>query len=217
MPHPDDFHDIRFPVDIGFGSSGGPQRSTQIVALGSGHEQRNQRWASSRRRFDAGYGVKSLDNLQQVVAFFEARRGPLYAFRFRDPADHKSCLPSQAPTALDQLIATGDGIETRFQLTKAYGGGGGEGTIYQRPITLPVDGSTQVAVDERLQTLDTDYTLDTSTGQIRFESPPAMGARISAGFEFDVPVRFDTDHLAVNLANFAAGEVPSIPMVEVRL
>ena len=216
MPHPDDFHDIRFPVDIGFGSSGGPQRSTQIVALGSGHEQRNQRWASSRRRFDAGYGVKSLDNLQRVVAFFEARRGPLYAFRFRDPADHKSCLPSQAPTALDQLIAIGDGIETRFQLTKAYGGGG-EGGEYQRSITLPVEGSTQVALDERLQTLDTDYALETSTGQIRFESPPAAGARISAGFEFDVPVRFDTDHLVVNLANFAAGEVPSIPMVEVRL
>ena len=84
------FHDTRFPVEIAFGTSGGPQRSTQIVALGSGYEQRNQRWESSRRRFDAGYGVKSLDNLYRVVAFFEARRGPLFAFRFRDPLDYSS-------------------------------------------------------------------------------------------------------------------------------
>ena len=79
------FHEVRFPVDISLGSSGGPERSTEIVTLGSGHEQRNQRWSLSRRKFDAGYGVKGLDALHDVIAFFEARRGPLFGFRFRDP------------------------------------------------------------------------------------------------------------------------------------
>lgn len=213
MTETQDFHDTRFPLDIAFGTSGGPQRSTQIVALGSGYEQRNQRWESSRRRYDAGYGVKGLDNLHLVVAFFEARRGPLYAFRFRDPGDHKSCLPSQSPNMLDQVIGAGDGTETVFQLIKSYGA---DDDAYRRSITHPVDGTVLVAVDDVLQTLNRDYTLDHNTGIVTFQTPPANGASLSAGFEFDVPVRFDTDQLVVNLAAFAAGEVPSIPLVEVR-
>jgi uncharacterized protein (TIGR02217 family) len=208
-----DFHDTRFPLDIAFGSSGGPQRSTQIITLGSGYEQRNQRWENSRRRFDAGYGVKSLDNLQQVVAFFEARRGPLYGFRFRDPADHKSCLPSLQPTALDQLVATGDGAETSFQLIKRYGSDGQE---YSRPISHPVEETLQISVGEIAQTSGTDYAFETGSGLVTFFSPPAHGAAITAGYEFDVPVRFDADQLVVNLAAFTAGEIPSIPLIEVR-
>lgn len=209
-----DFHDTRFPIDVAFGTSGGPQHSTQIVALGSGYEQRNQRWQSSRRRYDAGYGVKSLDGLHRVVAFFEARRGPLHAFRFRDPSDHKSCLPSQTLAASDQQIGTGDGLETQFQLIKKYGA---EGQDYCRRITHPVDGTAKVAIAGEVQSAGADYLLDLGSGQITFNTPPPDGAPVTAGFEFDVPVRFDTDQLVVNLAAFSAGELPSIPLVEVRI
>ncbi|MEP1206730.1 MAG: DUF2460 domain-containing protein [Rhizobiaceae bacterium] len=209
-----DFHDIRFPVDVALGSAGGPQRSTEIVTLGSGYEQRNQRWAHSRRRFDAGYGVKSLDRLQEVVAFYEARRGPLYGFRFRDRTDDRSCAASQQPTANDQRIGEGDGAETAFQLIKNYGS---DPDIYARPITHPVDGTVQIAVNGNIQTVETDYSIDHCTGIVTFVAPPALSAGITAGFEFDVPVRFEADQMAVNLTAFSAGEVPSIPLIEVRI
>lgn len=215
MTSAQDFHEVRFPLDVALGSSGGPQRRTEIVTLGSGHEQRNQRWLHSRRRYDAGYGIKSLDKLQEIVAFFEARRGPLYGFLFRDAADYKSCLPSAQPTPLDQQIGTGDGIATTFQLTKSYGGG--EDDVYLRIISKPVADSVVVALDGEVQDIPADFDVDISSGTIAFNTAPAAGKIITAGFEFDVPVRFDSDALQVNLAAFSAGDVPSIPLVEVRV
>src|SRR6185436_1790152 len=106
------FHEILFPLDIALKSAGGPERKTEIVALGSGREERNARWAHSRRRYDAGYGVKTFDALSQVVAFFEERRGRL---------DHSSAAPGASVTPLDQAIGTGDGTRTQFALTKTYG------------------------------------------------------------------------------------------------
>ena len=116
-----DFHEIRFPLDISLGSRGGPRRRTDIVTLASGREQRNARWAHSLRRYDAGLGVRTLDALAAVIAFFEERRGRLYGFRFRDRADALSCAPSQTPGPADQRIGTGDGATLAFQLVKAYG------------------------------------------------------------------------------------------------
>jgi uncharacterized protein (TIGR02217 family) len=87
------FYEVRFPTAIAFGSSGGPERKTEIVALASGFEERNAVWANSRRRYDAGYGVKSLDDVHTVIAFFEARMGRLHGFRFKDFSDFKSCAP----------------------------------------------------------------------------------------------------------------------------
>ncbi len=121
MPALIPFHEVRFPTAIAFGASGGPERRTDIVALGSGHEERNSRWADSRRRYNAGYGVKSLDDLHAVIAFFEERRGRLYGFRWKDRADWKSCAPGGTPAATDQAIGTGDGAMTAFQLVKTYG------------------------------------------------------------------------------------------------
>src|SRR5687767_11412658 len=115
------FHEVRFPTAISFGARGGPERRTEIVALGSGREERNQRWADSKRRYEAGYGVKSLDDLYAVIAFFEERRGRFHGFRWRDGADHKSCAASSQPAATDQFIATGDGATAAFQLIKTYG------------------------------------------------------------------------------------------------
>lgn len=138
------FHDVRFPTRVARGSRGGPERRTEIVVLGSGHEERNSRWADSKRRYDAGYGVKSLDDLHSVIAFYEERRGALHSFRWKDWADHKSCAPSAAPSPLDQTIGTGDGTMAAFQLTKTYG------SAYDpwlRTIMLPVQDSVSVAVD----------------------------------------------------------------------
>ena len=209
-----EFHNVRFPTDIAFGSSGGPQRSTEIVTLGSGHERRNQRWHQSRRKYDAGYGVKHIDSLHRVIEFFEARRGALYGFRYHDPLDGKSCLPDSDPAPTDQVLGTGDGDKEIFQLTKFYGDEEGG---YQRAIHKPVTGTVLLAVDNAVQVLGLDYLLDEDTGECRFLSGsiPAVGSVVTAGFEFDVPVRFATDQLTVNVASFAAGEVPSIPLIEI--
>ncbi|MEO0983269.1 MAG: DUF2460 domain-containing protein [Pseudomonadota bacterium] len=206
------FHDILFPADIALNSEGGPTRRTDIVALVSGHEERNSPWAGSRRRFNAGYGVKSLADIEDVIAFFEARHGRLYAFRFRDPFDFKSCRASETPSAADQLIGTGDGAAIDFPLLKRYASGPAS---YARAIVKPVAGSALVAIAGAEQTEGADFTLDAATGVVSFAAPPAAGADITAGFLFDTPVRFDTDELAINLAAFKAGEIPSIPLIEV--
>ena len=207
------FHDVRFPVDISIGSSGGPERNTEIVTLGSGNEQRNPRWSQSRRKFNAGYGVKGLDALYEVVAFFEARRGPLFGFRFRDPLDWKSCKPSQLPSPTDQYVSAGNGEETSFQLFKSYGA---DPDIHYRTITKPVGETVRVAVDGTQLVSGTDFSVDASTGMLNFSVAPTSGAVITAGFEFDVPVRFVSEQIAVNLAAFAAGDVPQISLIEVR-
>lgn len=209
------FHDILFPLDIALKSAGGPERRTDIVTLGSGREERNARWAHSRRRYDAGYGIKSLEALSEVVAFFEERRGRLHAFRWRDRLDHSSAAPGQAVTPLDQAIGTGDGATNEFQLVKTYGG---IHAPYLRPIAKPVPGSVRIAVAGEEKTIGTQFTCDTATGLVTFlpSHVPGTGAAVTAGFLFDVPVRFDTDYLEVDLSAFAAGAIPRIPLVETK-
>jgi uncharacterized protein (TIGR02217 family) len=210
------FHEILFPLDIALKSAGGPERKTEIVALGSGREERNARWAHSRRRYDAGYGVKTLDALAQVVAFFEERRGRLHGFRWRDRLDHSSAAPGASVTPLDQVLGTGDGSRTAFPLLKLYGAAYAP---YQRPIAKPVAGSVRVAVGGVEQTEGVAFACDTTTGIVTFlpGHAPTAGALVRAGFLFDVPVRFDTDYLEVDLSAFAAGSVPRIPLVEIKL
>jgi uncharacterized protein (TIGR02217 family) len=212
MPLIPAFHEVRFPTDIAFGSSGGPERRTEIVTLGSGGERRNARWADARRRYDAGYGVRSLADLDQVIQFFEERRGRLFGFRWRDRMDDASAPPGITIGATDQKLGTGDGATAVFQLVKTYGA---LHAPYERAIAKPVDGSVMVAVDGA-PLAPGDFAVDPTTGRVTFEAAPDEGAALTAGFRFDVPVRFDTDHLAVNLAAFEAGEIPSIPIVEIR-
>ena len=210
------FHEVRFPTAISRGASGGPERRTDVGVLGSGHEERNSRGADSRRSFNAGYGVKSVDDLHAVIAFFEERRGRLYGFRWRDHSDWKSCVPAGTPAPLDCVIGTGTGALARFQLAKTYGGAHAP---WQRTITKPVAGTVKVAVAGVEKTAGTHFAVNTATGVVTFlaGSIPAAGASVTAGFEFDVPVRFDTDKLEINLSGFQHGAIPSIPVVEVRL
>ncbi|MBJ3774815.1 DUF2460 domain-containing protein [Acuticoccus mangrovi] len=206
------FHDVRFPLAVSFGATGGPQRRTEIVTLGSGREERNQRWAMSRRRYDAGTGVRNRDDLQTVVAFFEERRGRLYGFRYRDPLDNKSCAPSETPAADDQLLGVGDGSTTDFALVKRYGD---DFLPYDRPILLPVDGSLLVEVGGVARVEGADFSFVDGVISFFGFATPGFGEAVTAGFLFDVPVRFDTDFLEVNLSRFEAGSIPSIPVVEI--
>lgn len=205
------FHAVRFPLDVALGARGGPERATEVVTLASGREERNSRWAHARRRYNAGYGVKSRADMLAVLAFFEERRGRFHSFLWRDGLDFSS-NGTATPTALDQLIGTGDGVEVSFRLTKRYGA---EFDPYLRPITRPVAGSVLVAV-AGASLAAADFSVDATTGVVTLEVAPALGAAVTAGFLFDVPVRFDTDRLEVELTSFDAAEVPNIPLLEVR-
>ena len=208
------FHEICFPASLSFGSIGGPERRTEIVTLANGFEERNTPWANSRRRYDAGLGLRSLDDVETLIAFFEARQGQLYAFRWKDWADFKSSRPSREVTPLDQLIGHGDEVTTAFPLTRSYASGD---QTYTRPITKPVTGTVRVAVGGDSLQDGIDYTVDTTTGVVTFAAAPDMGAEIRAGYEFDVPVRFDIDRIQTSVASFRAGDVPAVPIVEVRI
>ncbi len=205
------FHEVRFPDNISRGARGGPERRTQIVELASGDEERNASWANSRRRYNAAYGVRRADDLASVVAFFEARNGRLYGFCWKDWGDYKSCLPSATPAATDQEIGTGDGTTTAFQLVKAYTSGA---QTWARAITNPVSGTVAVAIGGTVQS--SGWSVDTTTGLVTFTTAPASGTAITAGFEFDVPVRFDTDRLDVTHDIERLGSITSIPLIEVR-
>lgn len=201
------FDDVSFPIEIGQEASVAPGFSTSVVTAASGYESRNANWSQARLRFDAGPGVRGDAELETLIRFFRARRGPAVGFRFRDPYDHSSNSMTLAPTALDQVIGTGDGATDSFPLVKDYG------PNEPRRITRPVPGSVRVAVDG--SELITGWTLG-SKGVIEFSTPPASGASIATGFLFDVPVRFAEDRLEINRATFLAGEAPSVPLVEVR-
>ncbi|HTO30828.1 MAG TPA: DUF2460 domain-containing protein [Pararhizobium sp.] len=208
------FHEVRFPLRLALGTSGGPVRRTDIVSLSNGRENRNRRWRDARRHYDAGSGIKSIDDLYAVLAFFEARAGQVYGFRFRDPLDFKSCAPGGTVGAGDQVLGTGDGATAVFQLVKTYGDAGGASV---RAIAKPVAGTLLVSVGG-VVAAPADFSLDAASGRVTFVPGkiPASDAVVRAGYEFDVPVRFDTDRIDVDLAQFQAGRIPSIPLVEIK-
>ncbi len=201
-----EFHEARLPLALAFGASGGPERRTEIVELASGGEARNAVWAGSKRRWDLAGAVQRLSDLQALVAFFEARRGRLHGFRFRDPIDHSSGAPGAGPGPADQALGVGDGARAVFPLVKAYGD-------YERRIVKPVAGTVRVAVGGA--ELSSGFSVDTTTGEVAFETAPAAGAGVTAGFEFDTPVRFDADRLETTLDAFGAGRAVSVPIIEI--
>lgn len=208
------FHEVRFPASLSFGASGGPERRTEIVTLANGHEERNSPWAHARRRYDAGMALRSLDDLEAVIAFFEARRGEMHGFRWKDWSDYRSAPSERDLTPADQLIGIGDEAQDTFQITKTYASGG---HAYVRPIQKIVPGTALVSVGGVALKRGVDYALDETTGILTFDHPPDVDAEIRAGFEFDVPVRFATAMLSVTVATFRAGEVPQVPVIEVRV
>ncbi|AJA07526.1 hypothetical protein SKP52_02985 [Sphingopyxis fribergensis] len=203
------FDAVDFPLAIGREAMVATEFSTQIVSAPSGHEQRASEWAEARMRFDAGPGVRSEADVRALTDFFRARRGAARAFRFRDPFDGSSAADNALPTATDQMLGTGDGVRRQFALVKRYGNGDAE---QMRSIRLPVATSVRVSVDG----IETAAFLVTGEGEILLDVAPAPGAAVRAGFLFDVPVRFADDRLEVSRATFLAGEMASVPLVEVR-
>ncbi|WP_421863749.1 phage distal tail protein, Rcc01695 family [Parvibaculum sp.] len=208
------FHEVRFPLSVALGASGGPERRTEIVTLGSGREERNSPWAMSRRRYNAGLGLRKLDDIHEVISFFEARHGRLHGFRWHDRGDWKSVAPQASVTPLDQTLGTGDGERTAFQLVKSYVSGEAS---YMREIAKPVAGSLRIALGGAAMEEGEDFTADYATGIVSFAVAPGEGVAVTAGYEFDVPVRFDTDFLDISLAAFEAGSVPDVPVIEIRV
>ncbi|MFZ2030202.1 MAG: DUF2460 domain-containing protein, partial [Vitreimonas sp.] len=206
------FEDVSLPLPFALGASGGPQRRVDVVALGSGREVRNTPWAHGRRCYDVGGAVRTLDDMHALIAFFEARRGRLVGFRFRDPFDCKSCAPSATPAPSDQELGIGDGVKRTFQLIKAYGAGA---SAYARPIKKPVVGSVRVSVAGS-ELSSGAFAVD-ALGLVTLTSAPAGGAHITAGFTFDTTVRFDIDRLDLALDGFGAGHAPSIPLIEILI
>lgn len=205
------FHNISFPLKLARGAVGGPERVTEVVALANGREMRNTCLSRSRRRWDVGSAIRNLDDLAEITAFFEARLGRLHGFRFRDPADHKSCRPSQTPGPFDQFLGTGDGGETAFQLQKTYSDHAGS---VVRPIQLPVLGSVRVGVGATELPMSA-FSVDGETGRLTLETAPAAGQTVRAGYSFDTPVRFDSDRLDIAHDAFEAGRVISLALVEI--
>ena len=212
-PKPEDdmqaFDDVSYPLALGTDASASPEFSTTVLVTASGHERRTAQWADARLRFDVGPGIRSEDELATLAAFFRARHGPARGFRLTDPFDHSSNGATSTPSATDQLLGFGDGETTRFALVKRYGDGA-EPQV--RRITRPRAGSVRLSVDG----VETGaFTLD-PLGQLVFDQVPADGAEVRAGFLFDVPVRFAEDRLALSAAGFAAGQAPSVPLIEIK-
>ncbi|WP_197915853.1 DUF2460 domain-containing protein [Thiosulfatihalobacter marinus] len=208
------FHEVRFPANLSFGSIGGPERRTDVVTLANGFEERNTPWAHSRRRYDAGIGMRSLDDIETLIAFFEARRGQMYAFRWKDWSDYKSCRATGEVGYRDQVIGTGDDTTTQYPLVKTYRSGA---FTYERPIVKPVAGSVRLGLSGDPLQEGVHYEVNAENGIITLAEPAGAETQITAGFEFDVPVRFDTDRIQTSVASFRAGDVPNVPVVEVRV
>lgn len=213
------FHDTRLPVDIERGALGGPGFKTEITPLGSGKEQRNIDWARTRGEWDIGYGLMAQDSelleatIDALQAFFYTREGRAHTFRFKDWSDFR-VGDYLNPTTSNQSIGTGDGDETVFQPFKRYSDGGID---YDRPLTHLVSGRVVVLLDDVVQTEGVDYTVSLTTGIITFISDaPGGGVDVQIALEFDVPVRFDTDRLQLNLTMFERGSWENIPIVEVK-
>ncbi len=197
------FEEIQFPADISYGSTGGPEYSTDIVVTHGGHEKRNINWQDARARYNVAHGVKTQAQLDNLIGFFRARKGRANGFRFKDWTDYK---------ASGQIIGTGDDTQTQFQLVKDYTSGP---ATESRSVTKPVTSSVSIYIDDVLQT--SGFSIDTSTGLIDFTTAPANGEVIKADFEFDVPVRFDTDRLSATLDTFGSYSWNDIPLVELRV
>lgn len=201
--------------DVGFASTGGPQRQTQVILMNSNAEARNARWTNSRRKWDVVAGKISLDTGNNIVRFFEARNGRLIGFRFQDPLDWMSCLPGDynnpgVPAFNDQQIGVGDGSTTEFQLSKTYASGV---SSYVRAIYKPQEGTVLTGVNG-IKSTPGSFSVNYTTGIVTFVSAPPAHDPVTAGFKFDCGVRFDTDQLNFNFTDPTACIIQSLPIIE---
>lgn len=204
------FLEEQFPVNISYGSGGGPGYKTEIIVIRSGFESRDVGWTYPRHKYDAATGVKTIDDMEQLIEFFHAVGGMAYGFRYKDWADFKSCNTTQTISDTDQLIGEGDNVEVDFQIIKTYIKGSFSRV---RNISKPVNGTVVVSLDDVPQ--PTGWSVNLTTGVITFSVAPGSTVDVKAGYEFDVPCRFDTDELQVGLEFYNAGNA-QVPLIEIR-
>ena len=197
------FHEVQFPPAISYGASGGPGYLTTVVATASGHEYRNANWAAARGRWNVASGLKKREQVAELIAFFRARRGRAHGFRFKDWTDYQG---------LAQVLGTGNGSLKTFQLVKNYVSGG---VTESRTIAKPVAGTIKVYRNGVLVT--SGVSVDTATGAVTFTTAPGAGVIVTADYEFDVPVRFDTDQMNVTIETYDLGTWAQVPIVEIRV
>lgn len=205
------FINSQFPM-ANFGSSGGPSYKTSVTASVSGGESRNGHWSLAKREFDAAFQVRTQTDLDTIIKWFHACRGKLHSFRFKDWGDYKSCSPNSSVSVTDQGIGTGDAVETIFQLVKSYTVGSQTQTLN---ITKPVSGTVLIAIDGVTKTETTHYTIDYSTGIVTFLTAPGNALSVTAGYEYDLECRFDTDSLSASIDDYNIYS-SSIPIIEVK-
>lgn len=204
------FIETQFPLDIAYGSQGGPQYSTRIVTSASGFEDRNANWSAGRHSYDAATGVKTYAQLERLIAFFHVVQGSAHGFRWPDDLDDRSCARSAYPAFGDQVIGTADGVETDFQLVKTYTFGA---STRVRTISKPVSGTVVVGVNGIEQS--SGWSVNTTTGLITFSVAPTTGS-VTAGYRFDVPCRLNTDMLVNSIDAYRSGSA-SVPVIEIRV
>lgn len=203
--------EVEFPRELAYGTSGGPVFSTLVTRLSSGFEGRQQQWSSARLQFDAAPAVLDRERLAALLKFFYARRGRARGFLFHDYTDFSTAPDNQsAPSATDHLLGVGDGVTQSFQLVKHYGD---DGASYARDISRPVPGSILVSLDNVPQT--SGWSLE-SLGRVFFSVAPPSGVQVRAGFEFLIPVRFDTDFLETSIESYEGYNATSVPLIEMR-
>ena len=197
-----DFHEVLFPEDISYGSSGGPGFNTTVIELSSGAEQRNINWSEVRATYEVSHGIKTRDQMDELIDFFYARRGRAYGFRFKDWSDY---------TIDDQLIGTGDGATKIYQIYKRYEPQ--TAYFYDRVIRKIVPGSLTATINGSATAA---FAVDNNTGIITFNSNVPLNHPIRISCEFHVPVRFDSDDMKVNHDDWETMSWPSIPLVELK-
>ena len=207
------FHNVCFPIRISYGSRGGPERRTEISLLASGYEQRNSPWMQARRKYQLIAGPRPLEELYELLDFFEARRGRLYGFCWKDWLDNQSSHPDILISPLDQPCLQADENRQIFLLQKKYGT-----TMYSsiRRIFKPIVNTVTVAVNGVTLT-NSEFTVDDAEGRIELTQAVSVNHVVTAGFHFYIPVRFDTDFLDIQLTADQAGIVQNVPLVELRL
>jgi uncharacterized protein (TIGR02217 family) len=198
------FAEVQFPPEISYGSKGGAMFSTDIITTFSGHEQRNINWHEARARYDISSGIKTEEQWQHLISFFRARRGRAIGFRYKDWSDYKG---------INQSLGKGNGERKQFQLVKHYVSGN---FLYTRAIAKPVKNNfCKIYIDSVVQAQG--INIDFTSGLVTFDQAPKADEEVTADFEFDVAVRFDTDHLDLSMDSFSVGSWGNIPLVEIRV
>jgi uncharacterized protein (TIGR02217 family) len=210
MPETTFMDDVLFPIHISWGSQGGPDWPVDIVEVGSGFEERNTKWSAPLRTYDARYGVRTHDELYEILQLYHVAMGRLRGFRLLDWTDYRSGPPQQEPTAIDQALGTGDGDTATFQLVKRYRV---NAHAFDRTIAKPY-GTILIGVDG--DEIPSGYSVDTATGVVTFDVAPALDEALTWGGQFHVPVRFD-GRLDQTAIRGPIGDIASIPLKELRL